>query len=78
MESPEYTEPHRSHFLAVADPWLIAKAKTLGATVVTHEVLAPLGSKKVKIPNICREFGVEFCNTFDLLEFGAAQFILNN
>jgi hypothetical protein len=78
VEHPDYTEPHVSKFLAVADPWLIAKAKTLGATVVTHEVLVPSGSKKVKIPNICREFDVDFCNTFDLLEAVAAQFVLRN
>jgi hypothetical protein len=78
MEHSEYSEPYRSNFLAVADPWLIAKAKTMGATVVTHEVLVPSGSKKVKIPNICREFGVDFCNTFDLLESGAAQFVLSH
>ncbi len=77
VEHPDYTEPHISKFLAVADPWLIAKAKTLGATVVTHEVIVPSGSKKVKIPNICREFGVDFCNTFDLLEAVTAQFVLH-
>ena len=78
VEHPDYKEPHFSNFLAVADPWLIAKAKTLGATVVTHEVLVPSGSKKVKIPNICREFDVDFCNTFDLLESVTAQFVLRN
>lgn len=78
VEHPDFTEPHISNFLAVADPWLIAKAKTLGAKVVTHEVMVPSGSKKVKIPNICREFNVDFCNTFDLLESKTAQFVLGN
>ncbi|WP_024299239.1 DUF4411 family protein [Methylomicrobium lacus] len=78
VEYPDYTEPYTSSFLAVADPWLIAKAKILGATVVTHEVPVPPGSKKVKVPNICREFGVDFCNTFDLLESMTAQFVLRN
>lgn len=78
VEQPDYKEPHISNFLAVADPWLIAKAKTLRATVVTHEVLVPPGSKKVKIPNICRKFDVDFCNTFDLLESMTAQFVLRN
>ncbi len=78
MEHSEYSESYRSNFLAVADPWLITKATIMGATVVTHEVLVPSGSKKVKIPNICREFGVDFCNTFDLLESGSAQFVLSH
>ncbi len=77
MKHPLYKEPSRSNFLAVADPWLIAKSKVLGGTVVTHEVLVPSDSTKVKIPNICREFGVDFCNTFDLLEYGTAQFVLS-
>jgi hypothetical protein len=76
MEHPVYTEPNRSSFLRVADPLLIAKAKTMGATVVTHESLVPGNSTKVKIPNICREFGVEYCSTFELLESLHAQFVL--
>lgn len=76
MEHPEYAEPYAGNFLAAADPWLIAKAKTSGAMVVTHEVLVGAGSKKVKIPNICREFAVDYCNTFDLLEVLQARFVL--
>ena len=35
----DYNAGHRDNFLAKADPWIIAKAKTLGATVVTHEAI---------------------------------------
>jgi hypothetical protein len=77
VDRPGYKETQINNFLSVADPWLIAKAITLNATVVTHEALVPSDSTKIKIPNICREFGVGFCNTFDLLELMAAQFVLN-
>jgi hypothetical protein len=54
--------------LGRADPWLIAKARVLGATVVTHELLRPPETiRKVAIPNICTEFKVPYQNTFDLL-----------
>jgi hypothetical protein len=65
-----------ANFLSKADPWIIAKAATSGGVVVTHEALVPENSKKVKIPNICREFNVEFINTFQLLSILEAKFIL--
>ncbi|MET0172358.1 MAG: DUF4411 family protein [Agrobacterium vaccinii] len=54
-------------FLAKADPWLIAKAMTIGATIITHEVVEPLSKRRVPIPNVCQVFGVPCVNTFDAL-----------
>ena len=71
-----YEEKHFAPFLSVADPWLIAKAKATNAILVTHEKLVPADSKKVKIPNICNEFGVQYINTFTLLRTLEARFIL--
>lgn len=65
-----------ANFLSKADPWIIAKAATIGGTVVTHEVLVPENSKKVKIPNICREFDVGYINTYQLLGILKAKFVL--
>ena len=67
-----------ANFLSKADPWLIAKAATMGATLVTHEVVVPANSKKVKIPNICKQFGVSYMNTFQLLSHLQAQFVMVN
>ena len=39
-----------------ADAFVIAKAQTIGATVVTIEQLKP---NSVKIPNICSHFGID-------------------
>lgn len=64
------------NFLSGADPWLIAKARSIGAVVVTHEALAPESARKIKIPNICRKFGVDYLNTFQLLKQLEACFIL--
>tara|TARA_R110001599_G_scaffold298022_1_gene502318 strand:- start:8222 stop:8716 length:495 start_codon:yes stop_codon:yes gene_type:complete len=68
---------HIANFLDKADPWLIAKASTLKATIVTHERLDPPSSKNVKIPNICQVFEVEYISTYDLLRRLEAQFILS-
>jgi hypothetical protein len=54
--------------LSVADPFLIAYALAHGHTVVTHETYAnPNQRNKVKIPNVCVQFGVPHMTIFDLL-----------
>lgn len=70
-----YSEEEASKFLDVADPWLIAKCMTSGATLVTKEVLAP-HAKKVKIPNICKEFGIPYMQTHEVIRSLGAKFIL--
>lgn len=57
-------KPHKAKlFLAKADPWLIAQAKVEGAAVVTHEKFEP-NSWKVKIPNVCKQFDVDWKNIY--------------
>lgn len=63
-----------ANFLSKADPWLISTAIVNGATIVTHEVLVPPSSSKVKIPNICNDFDVPFITTWDLLNVLQAEF----
>jgi hypothetical protein len=65
-----------AHFLSKADPWIIAKAAALQATVVTHERIVPENGKKIKIPNICEKYTVCYMNTFNLLRTLKAEFIL--
>jgi hypothetical protein len=72
----DYQPANRDQFLAGADPWLIAKAGALGSVIVTHETLVGSESKKVKIPNICDLFGIEYLNSFELLNVLEARFIL--
>lgn len=74
----DYNPGNRDNFLAKADPWIIAKAKTLGATVVTHEFLLVPNTKKVKVPNICQQFDVPCLNTFQFLRELNARFVLES
>ena len=52
-------------FLGGADPWLIAKAMTMNATVVTHEQLNLAACGKFLIPNVCQHFEVPFVDTLE-------------
>jgi predicted nucleic acid-binding protein len=62
-----YSQPAMAKFLGDADPWLIAKARVLGATIITHELPDMHSKRRVPIPNICVPFKVPFVNTFDAL-----------
>ena len=64
---PGFMEAAKAEFARAADGWLVAFASVYGATVVTHEVFKANAQRRVPIPNICREFGVAYVNTFDML-----------
>ena len=48
-----------------------------GQTVVTHEkLITDPNHKKVKIPNICEQFGVDYTDTYSFLRSTGAIFNL--
>lgn len=65
--STQYNSPGVANFLSGADPWLAAKAKVLGATLVTHELYIPDAKRKVPLGNICHDEGIPMINTFQFL-----------
>ncbi|RZS53151.1 DUF4411 family protein [Sphaerotilus mobilis] len=65
-----------AEFLSGADPWLIAKARATGATIVTHERSNSASRRKFLIPNVAASFGVACLDTFDLLGRSGARFVL--
>ncbi len=67
QRKPQYKPEAKAEFAQVADGWLIAYAKTNGLIVVTHEIYTPDVKIKVPIPNVCREFEVEYVDTFKML-----------
>lgn len=69
----QYESSQAKLFLDGADPWVIACAKAHGGEVVTFEVSAP-ASKKVKIPDVSRQFGVACVNTYQMLRSLGAKF----
>ncbi|NWD76962.1 DUF4411 family protein [Pseudomonas gingeri] len=76
QQAPDMKVGAMENFLAGADPWLIAKAMTTGATVVTHEVLNRDAKRKFIIPNLCEQLNVPYLNTFELLHRLEARFVL--
>lgn len=57
----------KADFANGTDAWLIAFAKASNFVLVTHEVLAPDARNRVPIPNVCRAFGVDYVDTFEML-----------
>lgn len=56
-----------SSFAAKADGWLIASAKLGGFTIVCEEQFNPSAQKRVPNPNVCKQFGVQYCNVYEML-----------
>ena len=75
--SVHFTDAAKFEFADVADGWIAAYAKVHHATVVTHEKYDPNIKKKVKLPNICRQFDVLTMDTFEMLRYLGARFDLS-
>lgn len=60
-----------------ADPWICAKAKVQGLTLVTQEVSEPNSRKNIKLPDACIAAGVSYCNKYDMLRELRARFVLD-
>ena len=67
VKEPSFGEGHVSNFLNGADLWIISYARKHNFTVVTLEKLVGTNSRKVKIPNVCKHFGVKCVNIYDML-----------
>lgn len=63
----QYLPAAKSKFASCADSWLIAFSKINGYVLVTHEEGAEYSKKRVKIPDVCNEFGVQIANTYEML-----------
>lgn len=57
----EFMEEHN------ADAWVIAYAMEYGCMVVTHEASRPEAKKRIPITNVCDAFGIDYCDTFYML-----------
>ena len=67
QSNPIFSPAAKEEFARAADGWLVAYAKVHGLVVITHEVFDPNIRRKVKIPNVCREFDVPHADTFAML-----------
>lgn len=74
LDKSNYRRPGIEKFLSGADPWLVAKAQVLGATLVTHEVLEPGALRRVPLPNLCGTRAVPWQDTFTTMRALQAKF----
>jgi len=63
----QFTDGAKADFARSADGWLVAYAMTKGGIIVTHERYSKDKLIKVPLPNVCRNFGVQYVDTFKML-----------
>lgn len=63
-----YESHQANRFLTGGDPWLIAHAWHSGGAVVTQEADRDSNAKKVRIPDVCANFGVECINLYEMTD----------
>lgn len=78
LSSAQYKGPAKRAFLRPeeADPWICAYAAVNPCVVVTQEVKKPDAKKRVPLPNVLANYGVEYMNIFDCLQRLQAKFVL--
>ncbi|MBI2516988.1 MAG: DUF4411 family protein [Opitutae bacterium] len=74
---PQFADAARAEFANKADAWLIAYAAAKHHVLVTHEEYAPDARRKVPMPNVCRDLGVEYTDVFSMLRALPAKFVLS-
>ena len=69
--NPHFSSAAKADFADIADGWLAAYAKTHNAYLVTNEVFDASTKKKIPLPNLCKEFNIEYFNIIEMLrKFG--------
>ena len=63
----QFLSEAKEQFAGVADGWVVAYARVHNAVVVSHEVFNSDVRKRVPIPNVCRQFDVDYRDTFAML-----------
>ena len=76
-QNEQFKDAAKNEFAQVADGWLVAYAKANNFIVVTLEAFNPNVKRRVPIPNVCEEFGVEFLNTYEMLRRLGVSFSLD-
>jgi len=73
-ESAAYFASAKSAFESTAESWLCAHALAYSYVIVTQEIFEPNSKNEVTIPNICREFELEYVNLFQMMTIIGIKF----
>jgi Domain of unknown function (DUF4411) len=65
----QYNQAAKDRFMEDdnADTWILAYARTNNCVIVTHEVADSNIKRNIPIPNICKDFDIKYCDTFEML-----------
>ena len=74
QENEQFLPGAKTEFAEVADGWVAAYARVHNAVVVTQEVFNADVRKRIPLPNVCRQFGVDYRDTFEMLRELEARF----
>jgi len=68
QSNQHFKQNAKDEFLAtdLADPWLIAYAMKHNCVMVTHEVSQPNRKNKIKIPEPCIHFKIQYISTIQM------------
>lgn len=61
-ENNQYRQSAKEKFAGVADSWLCAYGLAYNYTIVTCETYKAEIKNNIKIPNVCKEFGISYIN----------------
>ena len=75
QNNPQFFDAAKASFATEADGWLAAYAKVHGHTVVTGEQLRTDARNKVHLPNVCKQFNVQYRNIFEMLKDLKIRFV---
>lgn len=66
---PQFQQSAKDEFLStdLADPWLIAYAMKNDCIIVTHEISQPQRKNRIKIPEPCMHFGINYLTPIQML-----------
>lgn len=67
QRNSQFLPEAKEQFARTADGWIAAYARVHNAVLVTHEVFNADSKKRVPIPNVCRQFDVDYRDTFSML-----------
>lgn len=66
-DNDHFTDAAKEEFARNADAWLIAYSMAKRYTLVTHETYKPETKRRILIPVVCKTFGIDYVNTFEML-----------
>lgn len=75
VSGQSYTQAAVRKFLDSADYYLVSCALARNGVVVTYETMERT-KNRVKIPNVCREFDIEYVKPYEMLKEEGVRFVL--